>query len=245
MNLNNPSIEIVLRIPGDWSDPGELFERLPEEYRFRENSLLMPDGTSVEFNLIPPDEQFAEIFKSSCRQPATADELAIVDNYTVNFVLTRQGGSMIAARAMMQAGAAVVRAGGGGVFIDKSALSHGGSQWLAMTEDGGADALSFAFVGIISSQTDVWTMGMHVLGLPDVRTRRANVDPDGSQMIEMIHYLCTSDDLIEDGHFLGDENGPRFQAEATTTKNFERDSPMHNPFGQLRLVSMKEIADRN
>jgi hypothetical protein len=245
MNVSNPSIEITLRIPGNWSHPSELLERLPEEYRLTEDSLLMPDGTSVEFDLVPPDEQFAEIFKSSCRRPATADELAIVDNYTVNFALTRQGGSMVAARAMMQAGAAIVRAGGGGVFIDNSALSHGGSQWLAMTEDGGTDALSFAFAGIISSQTDVWTMGMHVLGLPDVRMRRDDVDPDGSQMIEMIHYLCTSDHPIEDGHLLADENGPRFQVEATTNMDFERDSPMHSPFGQLRLVSMKEIADRN
>ena len=41
-----------------------------------------------------------------------------------------------AARTMMQAGAALLRAGGAGVFIDNSALAHGGQQWLEMTEDG-------------------------------------------------------------------------------------------------------------
>ena len=57
---------------------------------------------------------------------------------------------MEAARTMMQAGAAVVRAGGAGVFIDNSTPAHGGgSDWLDMTEDGGPDALSFAFVAIV------------------------------------------------------------------------------------------------
>ncbi|MBI3410793.1 MAG: hypothetical protein HY040_20850 [Planctomycetes bacterium] len=107
------------------------------------------------------DNQFAKIFRSSCRKPATEEELATVEGYTVNVTLSGPGGSMQAARKMMQAAAAIVRAGGAGVFIDNSALAHGGKLWLEMTEDGGPDALSFAFVAIISNRADVWTMGMH------------------------------------------------------------------------------------
>lgn len=51
---------------------------------------------------------------------------------------------MQAALKMIQAGSVVVRAGGAGVFIDNSALAHGGQQWLDITEDEGPDALSFA-----------------------------------------------------------------------------------------------------
>lgn len=89
-------------------------------------TLVLPDGTPVEIGARAADDQFANIFRSSCRQPATADELATVDRYRVNVCLSGPGGSMVAARAMMRAGAAVVRAGGAGVFIDNSGLVHGG-----------------------------------------------------------------------------------------------------------------------
>ena len=36
-----------------------------------------------------------------------------------------------------------------------------------MTEDGGPEALSFAFVAIVGGRSDAWTMGMHDLGLRD------------------------------------------------------------------------------
>src|SRR5437660_696029 len=126
-------VEIIFRIPGKWSQPRELIQRLPEGYRLTAEGLILPDETRVEFGAGAPDDQFAEIFRSSCRQPATADELATVAGYTVNVFLSGPGGSLPAARLMMQAGAAIVRAGGAGVFIDNSTLAHGGGNWLEMT----------------------------------------------------------------------------------------------------------------
>ena len=191
------------------------------------------------------DDQFAQIFRSSCRQPATADELATVDGYRVNVLLSGPGGSMQAARTMMQAAAAIVRAGGAGVFIDNSGLAHGGQHWLEMTEDGGPDALSFAFVAIVRGQADVWTMGMHVLGLRDVAMKRADAESDGFGIIEVICYLSGGEKPVEDGHLLADLNGPRFQAFTEDRTEVPVGSPMHNPFGRLRLVSTRDIAESN
>ena len=160
-------------------------------------ALVLPDATQVEFGAMGADDQFAGIFRSSCRSPATDDELATVDGYTVNVFLSGPGGSMQAARTMMQAAAAVVRAGGAGVFIDNSALAHGGQKWLEMTEDGGPDALSFAFVAIVRGKTDVWTMGMHVLGLRDVVMKRADVESGGFDIVEVIRYLSRGDKPVE------------------------------------------------
>ena len=182
-------------------------------------------------------------FRSSCRQPATEDELATVNGYTVNVFLSGPGGSLQAARTMMQAGAAVVRAGGAGVFIDNSALAHGGRHWLEMTDDGSPDALSFAFVAIVAGKTDVWTMGMHVLGLRDVVMKR--VDADDFDIIEVIRYLSRGEKAIEDGHVLADLGGPRFQAFRQESPKELAGSPMHNPLGRLKLVSIRDIAETN
>jgi hypothetical protein len=245
MNEPTTPINIALRIPGTWAQPRELIQRLPAGCRLTAEALILPDGTPVEFGAMAADNQFAQIFRSSCRQPASADELATVDGYTVNVVLSGPGGSLPAARTMMQAGAAVVRAGGAGVFIDNSALAHGGRHWLEMTEDGGPDALSFAFVAIVRGRTDVWTMGMHLLGLRDIVMKRADVEADGFDISEVIRYLSRGEKPIDDGHVLADLNGPRFQAFTQDSPEELKGSPMHNPFGRLKLVRTREIAESN
>jgi hypothetical protein len=245
--MNEPAtpVKIALRIPGKWSHPKELLERLPDGCRLEPEALVLPDTTRVEFGAMAADNQFAQIFRSSCRQPATEDELAIVDDYTVNVLLSGPGGSMEAARAMMQAGAAVVRAGGAGVFIDNSTLAHGRQDWLEMTEDGGPDALSFAFVAIVSGKAEVWTMGMHVLGLRDVIMKRADVGEDGFDIIEMVRYLCRGEKPIDSGHVIADLKGPRFQVFTQPGDAKRVGSPMHNAFGRLKLVSLPDIAQTN
>jgi hypothetical protein len=245
--MNEPvaPVTIDLRIPGKWSHPSELIQRLPDGCRLTAGALILPDTTRVEFGAVAADDQFAQIFRSSCRQPATEDELATVDGYCVNVLLSGPGGSMQAARTMMQAGAAVVRAGGAGVFIDNSALAHGGRHWLEMAEDGGPDALSFAFVAIVRGQTEVWTMGMHVLGLRDVVMKRADVEAGGFDIIEVIRYLSRGEKPVGDGHVLADLDGPRFQVFTQDGAEELAGSPMYNPYGRLKLVSMRDIAETN
>jgi hypothetical protein len=190
------------------------------------------------------DDQFPRIFRASCRRPPGDDELATVDDYTVNVLLSGPGGSLDAARAMMRAGAAIVRAGGAGVFIDNSALAHGGQDWLDMTEDGDPDALSFAFVAIIRGDDEVFTLGMHVLGLRDLMMKLSDVEAEGFDIVEVIRYLAKGERPVDDGHVLGDLSGPQFQV-------FKQDSPktgasaMHNPFGRFKLVSMRDIGHAN
>jgi hypothetical protein len=244
--MNEPAapVAVVLRIPGTWAHPGEFVERLPEGCRMTADGLVLPDGTRVELNAVAADDQFAQVFRSACRQPPGDAGLATVDGYTVNVIVRGPGGSPPAARAMMQAGAAAVRAGGAGVFIDSSALAHGGQHWLEMADDGGPDAVSFAFVSIIRGRADVWTMGMHVLGLRDVVMKRADVE-GGFDIVDVIRYLAASEKPVDDGHVIADPDGPRFRAVAQASPEGPAGSPMHNPFGRLRLVSLRDIAEAN
>lgn len=245
--MTSPSnaVEVTLRIPGAWAHPGELLERLPDGYRLTPDALSLPDGTAINFTPVPPDEQFAQIFASSCRRPATSDELAIVGRYTVNIILSGPGGSLESALAMMRAGAAIVRAGGAGVFIDNCGLAHGGGLWVEMADDGGSDAVSFAFVSIVSGEQDVWTMGMHVLGYPEFVLRRSLHDDDAEKIVEVVRYVAVGAKPIADGHLLCDEHGPQYQVATTNSDEKTAQSPMHNPFGRLRLTSLKDIAEGN
>jgi hypothetical protein len=245
MTESNLAITVDLRIPGIWSGPRELLERLPSDCRLTPENLILPDRHKVEFGALDADSQFAQVFRSSCRQPPTPEEQKVVDAYTVNVTLSGPGGSLDAARTMMRAAAAIVRAGGAGVFIDNSAMAHGGEAWLAMTEDGGPDALSFAFVSIIRGSQEVYTMGMHVLGLRDVVMKRADADADDRAIIEFIRYLAAGEKPVNDGHIIADLDGPRYQVRALPCEAKMAGSPMHNPFGRLRMVSIRDVAEQN
>jgi len=245
MPASQPVPEITLRIPGAWAHPGELLERMPVGYRLTPEKLLLPDGTEIEFYPLPPDEQFARIFQTACRRPATPDELATVGRYTVNVCLAGPGGSKAAALRMLRAGAAIIQAGGAGVFIDNSALAHGGGAWCEMAADGGADALSFAFVSLIHGEREARTMGMHILGFPELLMRHSDLGNDSDQIIEILRYVCSSDKPLGDGHIVADEFGPQYVTQAIPSDQRHAGSPLHNPYGSLRLKSVKDIAEEN
>lgn len=243
MTSPTPPVTIALRIPGTWSGPQELIERLPAGFHLSAESLIMPDGTEIEFGAMEADDQFAGIFRSSCREPPTEEEQATVDAYTVNVFLKGPGGSMESARTMMEAAAAIIQAGGAGVFIDNSAVAHGGQQWRDMTQDGSPDALSFAFVAIVGGKTEVWTMGMHALGLRDIVMKRT--DADKFDIIDMIRYVCQCEKPMEDGHLIADLGGPRFKVLTEAGDKKLAGTPLGNPYGRLRLVSLGNVAERN
>lgn len=240
-----PPVRVTMRIPGQWSGPRELVERLPKNCRLSPESLKMPDGQRFDFDVRDADDQFAEVFRTSCRRIPTEAERNAIDNYSVNVIISGPGGSLDAARALMRAASAIIRAGAAGVFIDNCGLAHGGENWLDYTEDASPDAVSFAFVSIVRGEEEVYTMGMHVLGLRDILMKRSDIEVDGYDIVEVIRYLAAGDKPIDDGHIIADLDGPRFQAFAIDGEPRMQGSPMYNPFGRLKLVSVKDIAGTN
>jgi len=239
------AIEITLRIPGQWEHPAELYDQIPDGYRLAPEGFLLPDGTILEASPMPADDQFPEVFAGSCRLPPSDAESQAVDGYTVNFCLSGSGGTLQRVRTMMRAAEAILDAGGAGVFIDNCGLSHGARHWRDLTEDGSPGALRFAFVSIVRNLQQVWTVGMHVFGCPEITMKRADAEKDEQLIVETILYFMTSEKEIGDGHTLADENGPRFKLTALPCDGFAVGGPMHNPWGRLKLVSCQDIAESN
>lgn len=246
--MTTPATEVMIdmRIPGKWTGPREILDSLPNDCRIDdEGNLLLADGTRAQVTPVPADGQFAAIFRSSCRRTPTEDERNTIDNYTANVLMSGPGGSLDAARAMMRAASAVIRAGGAGVFIDNCALAHGGQNWLDYTEDASPDAVSFAFVSILRGDEEVHTMGMHVMGLREIVMKRSDIEVQGFDIIEVILYLCRGEKPIDDGHLIADLDGPRFQVVFQPSDDEQRPGAMHNPFGRMKLVSLRDIAETN
>jgi len=59
MNETAAPITVALRIPGTWSHPRELAQRLPLGCRLTGEALVLPDATQVEFGAMAAIEELA------------------------------------------------------------------------------------------------------------------------------------------------------------------------------------------
>ena len=67
----------------------------------------------------------------------------------------------------------------------------------------------------------------------------------GFDIIEVIRYVCRGEKPIDDGHVIADLGGPRFQVFTQESSKELAGRPMHNPFGRLKLVNLRDIAETN
>jgi hypothetical protein len=63
--------------------------------------------------------------------------------------------------------------------------------------------------------------------------------------VDVIRYLARGEKPVDDGHVLADLDGPRFQAFTEASPAKLSRGPLHNPFGRLKLVSMRDVAESN
>jgi hypothetical protein len=233
--------EIVLRIPGSWSGPENLARALPPGHRYADGRLRLPGGEEVEVVPLPPDDEFPRVFAGACRRPPSPRDRRTIEGYGVNVCLAGPGGSVEAATRMLLAGAAVVRAGGAGVFVDNSGRAHPSRDWLELAEaPDDCDAYQ-AFVSLFAGKTDLWSVGMHVFGLCDAVIKRGGDDEAACfDLTSFLGYTLLPEVVIVDGDFAGDYEGspPRFVLRKETTTFPPAGSPLHNPYGRWRLESL-------
>ncbi len=231
--------EVTLRIPGTWSRPEEFYERLPRGCRCTETGLVLADGSHFELNVLPADEQFPEIFAGSCPKLPTEDERDRIENYKVNICLTGRGGSIDAAKRIMAGAAAVLAVGGAGVFVDNSGIAHGATDWLTLLDSADDGGVYWAFISMVRSQTELYSIGMHVLGFRDAIIPSTGKDEHDSRALHsFLGYTAFSGATIQDGELCGDVVLPTFRAQVQPDDRCPPNAPMFNPYGRWRLVPL-------
>jgi hypothetical protein len=158
-----------------------------------------------------PDGQIAQIFAHSHR--ISKKEITAVASHKVKVFVSGPGGSVESARAIVQAAAALVRAGGLGVMVDNSGNTHSPRDWLALAGDKQPGGLYWAYVGAAGGENEVWSVGMHCLGLRDAEIRGI---PDrnfaGFLLHNFLGYTYQSGKVVNDGDMIGGGDGPTFRA---------------------------------
>ena len=242
MEATNPQIvapEVTLRIPGGWCSREDFLERLPHGCHLTPESLTLPDGVEFELNALAADDEFPSVFAGSCSKLPTEAEREQIENYKVNVCLSGRGGSIAAAKQLLAGGAAVLAAGGAGVFIDNCGLSHGATDWLALQDSADNGGVYWAFVSTARSDGLLYSVGMQVLGFRDaILPLTADKDYAYRALHSFLGYSAFSGVSIQDGDVVGDTVLPTFRAHQEPHDRFPATAPMYNPYGQWRLVPL-------
>jgi hypothetical protein len=240
---DEPKVPIIeLRVPGPWVSPDQLDAALKDRgtgFHLDEGSIVnFASGVKVEFGVSDHDNEIGPIFRGGHHGRMSEEELLAVGTHAVKVHVTGPGGSADAARPIVQAAAALVRAGGYGVFVDNSGNCHGPEDFLKLAGDTQPGGLYWTFVALTGSreQNAVGSTGMHCLGLRDCEL----LDPpdDGNLVAFLLHnflgYTYQSGATIHDGDILGGDmpGVPRFRAVHQDDQRMAPGTPMHNPYGR-------------
>ena len=213
---------------------------MPPGFRFAMDRLTLPDGAAIEVYVQAADSEFPDVFARACRRAPSRRDRRTVEGYYVNVCLAGPGGSIEAARRMMTGAAAVVRAGGAGVFVDNSAIAHGSDAWLDAVADTEPGALLYALVNRIRGAGELWSVGMHTVGLRDAVLTNCDDVTDDAVLQGFLEYTVEPVRPMADGDVVSDGVGPTFRVNREPCRQFRTGSPLHNPYGRWRLVQVSQ-----
>ena len=239
--LDSPPL-IALRLPGPWDSMHALSEALQAcdaAYRVDGTELVHRLlGCRVSWAVSEHDVGITERFAGT--GSLSHEEVQRVASHRVKVHLCGPGGSIETARVMVDAATCLIRAGGAGVMVDNSGLTHSPQDWLDLSGDPDAGGLYWAFVAAAfdGDEAIAYSSGMHCLGLRDAELATHDI-PDrqiaGFLLHNFLGYTYQSGRTVIDGDTLDDESGACFRARHIACTRFASGTPCFNPYGVWRL----------
>ena len=174
---------------------------------------------------------------------------AIQQHSAVSYVLSpriTQRTSMEVSQSALSFVAAALHAGAAAVKGESSGIAHGRERWLALHEHAQRSvesALIRSWVRYpISDDGVVYSIGMHLLGLPDIEIRSDNL-PE-VEVVDafsaFMHFLLIDKPHLEAGHtFRARPDATRFKLSRSECTRYAEDDFKYNPYGYwlLRAVA--------
>jgi hypothetical protein len=247
--LDSPPL-IDLRIPGPWGSVRELDQALRDaEAPYRVDGAELAHCVSrhrAAWTVSDHDDEICEVFAGG--GSLSREEIERVASHRVKIHVYGPGGSPETARAIMDAATALICAGGSGVMVDNSGLTHSPQDWLDLAGDLEAGGLYWAYVAATfdSRASIAFSSGMHCLGLRDAELPTHDI-PDrqiaGFLLHNFLGYTYQSGRTVIDGDTLDDESGACFRARHIPCTRFAANTPFYNPYGIWRLEPVNRTSE--
>jgi hypothetical protein len=238
--------------------------------------ILAEDEVQHEFS--ERDTRMEEAFRAaSCGRGSTLtpeDSQAIAEHSLVLYIISDNFPESYAqdtSRWYLRLGRRLLEAGAVAMKCETSGIAHGKSHWIELAaacevpEDGWSEerlrdfwtSLLSAFVQFpIEAKGDLYTCGMHLLGMPDVIVAQSLMQeaiPDSHSIVDEAVYLfnafclyllseCPEGEFAPGHSFQPDLEFPSFRLEWEPCQGYAEDDLSFNPYGRWRFAKLGKNA---
>jgi hypothetical protein len=243
-NTGTP-VSIVLGIPGPWESAQDLaraIATLGPDFVFRDGELVdLAGDRRFQLELVEYDAELRRAYELANRRSLNTADLDLIDGHRHTAYLIGPGGSLAAAREMMQAATVVLAAGGFAVKVETAGVAHSARDWLTQTDrrDTHVGALYIAYVALVGNNAQLYSCGMHNLGFSDAIVAGLAADQAGELLrgflMSVIHEqppLVSGQTVVNDGI------GAQYRLVHEPCRTFTTDDLFYNPFGLWRLLPL-------
>jgi hypothetical protein len=240
---NQNSIEIVLAIPGGWLNRLEIVTSIAKKsqgYLFAGETIThLNNRQSFDLEIANHNTGLCQAFALAGRGDFSDQDLKRLARHTFTLYAIGPGGSLEAARSIMNLAAGLLRSGGIAVKVDSSGLAHNAERWLNYVryKDSELTALYDAYVLIATSGNTLYSCGMHNLGYPDAIAEISESPDETAHLLQtFLLYLLHETPQLRDGNsFSVSAATPHYRLKMENCTIYSPGALFYNPFGRWRL----------
>lgn len=240
--------EIVIAIPGKWSNKRELTNALwlasvkTKGYTILGNLMMnVESDSSFEVEVYEPEENLRQSFEHLGSGKADSKTLQEIDESTVVLYLIAKKTGLESVKELIRAVSDILRAGGLAVRIDTTGIAHSKESWLEL-ERNVEDVVEVHrhFVTLVDYESFYSTFGMKSFGYPDVLAPSVSNREDSLAAVgSLSFYMVAQNPLLNSGEtYSNGIDAPFFRMDIKEDDRYEDTHIYYNARGFVHLEAM-------
>lgn len=238
--------EIIIGIPGKWKNREELIQAvasLSDGYLLAGQVLHHKEkDNTFHVEVYEHDSHLKEAFSYASKEAFSEHLLAEIDQHTFTVYIIAEVADFEMVIDLIDAGSAILKAGGMAVKIETAGMAHTKEAWHALKQNPEVIPVYAHFVTIIGEEDHYGSFGMKAFGLPDVVTLNTMSPKEAVTLLSTFNFYNLGErPTFTDGQtFRIKSDAPTFIMTSRQDFRYEEAHPFYNPFG-LWIMEFREI----
>ncbi|MDM5220893.1 DUF4261 domain-containing protein [Peribacillus sp. NJ11] len=237
--------QIIIGIPGKWKDRTELIQTVAsqsEGYLLAGNIFHNKDkNITFQAEIQDYEPTLTETFSHASKGAFPESLLAEINDHTFTVYIIADISNVGNVSDLIDAGVAILRAGGMAVKIETAGIAHSKEDWQQLHHSPDILSVYAHFVTIIGEEDYYCSFGMKAFGLPDAVTLNTMSPKEAAALLNTFNYYHVGEQpLFKNGEtFSIQKDAPDFILTGLQDFRYEEDHPFYNPFGLWNLGTSK------
>ena len=233
--------EIIIGIPGVWKNRTELIQAVASQsdgYQLAGQVLDNQEkGLSFHVEVYEYAPHLKEAFSYASKGAFPDRLLTEIDQHTYTVYIIAEVSDFEAVINLIDAGAALLKAGGLAVKIETAGMAHTKEAWQTLQKNPDIIPVYAHFVTIIGEDDHYGSFGMKAFGLPDVVTPNTMSPKDAVTLLSTFNFynLGERPTFTNGQDFRIKSDAPTYTLTSRQDFRYEEDHPFYNPYGLWSL----------